>query len=52
MPAGNDGVTAGERRDLVAASVELGDEPMDDPLGAAIRAGRDTLERWGDLGDP
>ena len=37
--AGDVGVAGGERRDLVAAAVELDDELVDDALGAAVRAG-------------
>ena len=51
VPAGDDRVRAGERRDLVAAAVELGDQAVDDPLRSAVGARRDTLEWWRDLGD-
>ena len=50
-PARHHGVAAGERGDVVAAAVQLGDESMDDPLGAAVGERRDTLERRCDLGD-
>ena len=49
---GHDRIAAGERRDGVAAPVELGDEAVHDPLRPAVGAGRDTFERWCDLGDP
>ena len=52
MPSRHDRVAAGERRDVVAAPVELRHKPMHDPLGAAVRAGRDALEGRCDLGDP
>ena len=44
-------VAARERRDLVATAVELGHQLEDDPLGATVREGRDTLERRSDVGD-
>ena len=52
MPSRHDRVAARERRDVVAAPVELRHKPMHDPLGAAVRAGRDALEGRCDLGDP
>ncbi len=51
VPAGNDRIAAGERRDLVAATVELGDQPVHDALRPAVGPRRHTLEGRCDLGD-
>ena len=51
VSAGDLRVAAGEGRDLVAAAIELDDELVDDPLGAAVGAGRHPLEGRCDLGD-
>ena len=45
------GVAAREGGDLVSSPIELRDQTVDDPLGAAIRPGRDALEGRGCLGD-
>ena len=44
-------VARGERRHLVAAPDELGNELVDDALGAAVRVRRDALDGRRDLGD-
>jgi hypothetical protein len=50
--AGNDGVAAGECRDLMAASVQFRDERVNDTLRPAIGGRRDALKRRRHLGDP
>ena len=51
VTAGDVGVARRERRHVVAASYELDDQLVHDPLSAAVALGRDALERWGDLGN-
>jgi len=48
---GNVRVATGEGRDVVTAPVELAHELVDDALGPAIGARRDSFHRRRDLGD-
>jgi hypothetical protein len=49
--AGHSRITAGERRDVVTAGVELVDERGDDPFRAAIATRGNGFEGRRDLGD-
>ena len=50
VAAGDLGVAAGERRDVVAATIQLHDQLVDDPLGAAVARAAGPARRAGRRG--